>query len=388
MRKNTRNAKGSGTIRKRNNGMWEARYTPGRDSRGRQIQRSVYGATQDEVRQKLTAVLNSIDQKTYIEPNKTTLAEWLRHWLEEYAKDSTKPHTYDHYVAICENHIIPALGSIKLQAVTTSHLQRLYRDLLHEKNLSAKTVRNIHAVIHPALQQAVKERYIADNPADDCVLPRYVKPKIKPLEDEDVRAFLSEIKGHRFENLLCLTLFSGARQSEVLGLTWDCVDFDRSSILIDKQLQKIKVSDDKSEYVLVSTKTDKERVNTLSPYVMKCLANQKAWQDECKEQAGSVWNNPMNLVFTNELGEHLAHVTVYKHFKAIARKIGLPDARFHDLRHTFAVISFESGDDVKTVQENLGHSKANTTLDVYTHSSRTMKLRSATNQQRYIESVI
>ena len=86
--------------------------------------------------------------------------------------------------------------------------------------------------------------------------------------------------------------------------------------------------------------------------------------------------------------DHLAHVTVYKSFKAIARKIGLPDARFHDLRHTFAVISFESGDDVKTVQENMGHSKANTTLDVYTHFSRTMRLRSANNQQKYIESVI
>ncbi len=158
--------------------------------------------------------------------------------------------------------------------------------------------------------------------------------------------------------------------------------------LAKTDLQKIKGSDEKSEYVLVSTKTDKERVVMLSEYVMQRLEKQKAWQDECQAKAGTVWNNPLNLVFSNEIGDHLAHVTVYKSFKAIARKIGLPDARFHDLRHTFAVISFESGDDVKTVQENMGHSKANTTLDVYTHFSRTMRLRSANNQQKYIESVI
>lgn len=388
MKKGTRKANGSGTIRKRKNGKWEARYTVGRDLRGKQIQRSIYGSTQEEVRQKLTAIINSIDLNTYVEPNRTTLCDWLRYWLDEYAKDSTKPHTFDHYVAICENHIIPEIGSVRLQNVTTSQLQRLYKDLLRKKNLSAKTIRNIHAVIHPALQQAVKERILTSNPAEDCVLPRYVKPKIKPFEDDDVRAFLTEIKGNRFENLFYLTLFSGARQSEVLGLTWDCVNFNDNTILIDKQLQKIKGSDEKSEYVLVSTKTDKERVVMLSEYVMQRLEKQKAWQDECKAKAGTVWNNPLNLVFTNEIGDHLAHVTVYKSFKAIARKIGLPDARFHDLRHTFAVISFESGDDVKTVQENMGHSKANTTLDVYTHFSRTMRLRSANNQQKYIESVI
>ena len=89
MKKGTRKANGSGTIRKRKNGKWEARYTVGHDLKGKQIQRSVYGSTQEEVRQKLTAIINSIDQKTYIEPSRTTLCDWLRYWLDEYAKDST-----------------------------------------------------------------------------------------------------------------------------------------------------------------------------------------------------------------------------------------------------------------------------------------------------------
>lgn len=81
-------------------------------------------------------------------------------------------------------------------------------------------------------------------------------------------------------------------------------------------------------------------------------------------------------------------LTVYKNFKSIARKIGLPDTRFHDLRHTYAVISLESGSDVKTLQEFMGHSKATTTLDIYSHVSRTMKLRAADNQTKYIESIM
>lgn len=382
-----RNASGSGSIRRRKCGAWEARYTVGRDSNGRQIQRSIYGSTQDEVRQKLTAVINSIDQRKYIEPSCTTLAEWLRFWLDAYAKNSTKDHTFDHYQAICENHIIPKLGSLKLQNINTADLQRLYTDLIREKNLSAKTIRNINSVIRPALQQAVNIKLIASNPAENCVLPRYVKPKIRSLEDDEIRALLAEIKGTRFENLLFLSLFSGARQSEILGLTWNCVNFDENSILIDKQLQKIKIGD-KNEYSLVSTKTDRERVIVLSPYVMTHLKMQKAWQDKCKEQAGTAWNNKWNLVFTNELGLHIAHVTVYKNFKSIARKIGLPDTRFHDLRHTYAVISLESGSDVKTLQEFMGHSKATTTLDIYSHVSRTMKLRAADNQTKYIESIM
>ena len=125
----------------------------------------------------------------------------------------------------------------------------------------------------------------------------------------------------------------------------------------------------------------------LAPAVMQRLAAQKKWQEECKIKAGGAWSNPMNLVFTNEYGGHLTHMTTYKDYKEIVAKIGLPDARFHDLRHSFAVLSIESGDDIKTVQENLGHATASFTLDVYGHISHNMRMRSAMNQQRFIDNV-
>ena len=103
--------------------------------------------------------------------------------------------------------------------------------------------------------------------------------------------------------------------------------------------------------------------------------------------AGEAWNNSWDLVFTNELGGHLSHFTVYIHFKRIVRELGMPEERFHDLRHSFAVASIESGDDIKTVQSNLGHATASFTLDVYGHVSQKMRQQSADRMEEFIQKV-
>ena len=119
MKSNTKNAKGSGTIRKRSDGRWEARYTTGIDPKtGKQIQKSVYGKTQKEVRQKLTEVTAEIDSGTYLEQTKDTVGEWLDTWLKTYALYSVKSYTYDAYERSCNIHIKPALGRIRLSALT------------------------------------------------------------------------------------------------------------------------------------------------------------------------------------------------------------------------------------------------------------------------------
>ena len=210
--------------------------------------------------------------------------------------------------------------------------------------LSAKTVKNVHGVLHKALQQAVLIGYLRYNPADACILPRIERKKIKPFDDAQITAFLSAIQGNRFETLFILTLFTGMREGEVLGLTWDCIDFHTGIISVEKQMQQMLL-------------------------------------------LGSDWQNPEGLVFTNEFGTHLTKPTVYREYKRIVAAIGCPNARFHDLRHSYAVAAIRAGDDIKTVQGNLGHATAAFTLDVYGHVTDQMKRESADRMERFIRTV-
>ena len=388
-----RAAKGSGTIRKKavtRNGQkyeyWEARVTTGYDpGTGKQRQRSFSGKTQAEVRKKMQAAAVELDAGTYQEPSKLTVGAWLDIWAAEYLSD-VKPRTLDSYKTTMRTHLKPALGAIRLQALTAPQIQKFYNGLQkREKPLSPKTIKNIHGVLHKALQQAVEIGYIRINPADACKLPRVEKTEIKPLDSAQITQFLELIKGHQFQNVYIVTLFTGMREGEVLGLTWDCIDFSNGTITIKQQLQKERGSN--GVYHLVSPKNGKSRHITPAASVMQILKQERRKQIEARFRARELWDNPMNLVFTNELGRNLSPQTVYLNFKRIAAKAGFPAARFHDLRHSYAVAALQSGDDIKTVQENLGHFTAAFTLDVYGHVTEQMKKESADRMERFIKGV-
>lgn len=354
-RKATRAAQGAGTIRKKTvtrNGQeyiyWEARVTVGRDSgTGKQIQKSFTGKTQKEVREKMQAAAVAVNENTYTELSKLTVAQWLDIWEDEYLGD-IKPLTAASYKRTVKNHIKPALGAIRLQALSAHEIQKLYNEAQKgDEPLSPKTIKNLHGVVHKALQQAVELGYIKFNPSDACKLPRAEKREIKPLDEQQIKTFMQTIKGHRFEALYLVTLFTGMREGEILGLTWDCVDFKNGTILINKQL--IKNRDEIGAVELASTKNGKGRRITPAPFVMALLKEQQMKQLEARFCAQGAWSNDWNLVFTDELGNYLSAVTVYKNFKRLAKEAGFPDARFHDLRHSYAVAAIQAGDDIKTV---------------------------------------
>lgn len=414
---NSRAAQGNGTIRKKTvtrNGKtyqyWEARYTAGTDpGTGKQIQRSITGKTQKEVAQKLKEATVAIDNGTYIAPNKQTVGEWLDIWADTYL-GGVKPFTVVSYKTQIKNHIKPALGAVRLEALDAPTIQRFYNRLTKEGQrvqkrdekgnlvkhdgkpvyetapLSAKTVKNIHGILHKALQQAVAAGLIRYNPADACALPRIEKADIHPLDELETKDFLAAIQGHEFETLYTVTLFTGMREGEILGLSWDCVNFTAGTILVRQQLQREKKKD--GAYVLVSLKNDKPRSISPAPWVMDVLRKHRAAQAAAQLRAGALWSNPDNLVFTNETGGHLVAWTVTKKFKRIVTSIGRPDARFHDLRHSYAVAAIRSGDDIKTVQGNLGHATAAFTLDVYGHVTDQMKQASAARMENYIKDVL
>lgn len=382
--KATKNAKGGGTIRKRSDGRWEARYTLGIDPKtGKQIQKSVYGKTQKEVRQKLTAITAEIDDGTYMDIPRLKTADWLNTWVTEYignVKSSTRKSYQDHV----RLNIIPYIGNVPLSKVTAAMIQQMYNELQAEKELSPKTIKNVHGVLHRALEQAQKMGYIRSDPLAAVTLPRIEKKQIKPLEDEELCAFLKEIRGSPYELVYFVTVFTGLRQGEVLGLTWDCVNFEKQTLLINKQHGKKKGT---REYCFSSLKNDRPRVIESADGVMDALKKQQLRQQRWAARLKDGWDNPDNLVFTTETGRYLCNQTVYLAFKKIVRRLHLDATRFHDLRHTYAVNSLKSGDDIKTVQENLGHQTAAFTLDVYAHATNSMKRESANRMDQYIHSV-
>ena len=300
---------------------------------------------------------------------------------------SLKDSTIAHYKGHIENNIKPYIGGTKLSALTPHMIQALYNRLLrtptNPKGVSAKTIKNLHGVIHKSLKLAVRLGYIKNNPSDACELPRIEKKKLTYLEENDIKALLNAISGHKFENLYIVDLFTGMRQGEILGLTWEHVDFEAGTLTIAQQLQKERKKGGKHH--LVSNKNDRIRKIKPAHFVMDILKKQQRKQMEDQLRAGNMWNNELHLVFTDELGGHLYAITVYKNFKKIAASIGIPDARFHDMRHTFAMLSLQNGDDIKTVQQNIGHSTAALTLDVYAYVSLRMQEESANRMQSYFD---
>lgn len=234
------------------------------------------------------------------------------------------------------------------------------------------------------MQKAVSSGYIRFNPANDCELPRRVKKELKPLDESQITAFLKAIKGNPYEDLYIVTLFTGMREGEVHGLLWDCVDLNAGTILINKQLQYVRSSH--GTYRLVPTKNSKGRTITAAPFVVSILRRVKHKQLENRIRYGECWENT-GFVFTDELGQHLKPQNVYREFKRIVASMGTPQTRFHDLRHSYAVAAIRSGDDIKTVQENLGHATAAFTLDTYGHVTTQMKQDSANRMEQFIKAV-
>lgn len=385
-RKSTRAAQGGGTIRQRPDGRWEARFTVGRDpGTGKQIQRSVYGSTQKEVRQKLAQAVADLDSGIYQAPNKIKVSEWMQEWLATFCEGKVKPLTVQTYSGLIRNHINPAIGAMELQAVKGTHIQKLYNSMI-KAGLSGKLVQNVSAVLHKAFSVAIKQGIIRTTPCDGAERPKVERREIKPLSDSEISLFLAAIEDSPMRNAYALCLFAGLREGECLGLSWKQVDFQRGRITISQQLQQKKTGG--CEYFLApTTKSGKPRTIEPPTIAFEYLRAEKRKQTENRLKAGPAWSNQDDLVFTNELGRHYVILTFYKNFKKVAASIGRPDARPHDLRHTAATVAIASGADIKSVQDLLGHATASFTLNVYAHTSEQMMKDTAARMQSYYDNL-
>lgn len=389
---------------------WQARISVGTDpGTGKQRQKTFTSKSQADAQAWLNKVKATIDNGTFVDTGKMTLQQWFEIWLTEYM-GGVKPLTVKQYQSMSRTHIFPALGAVRLDKLTSPQIQRFYNELgrtgrsiktrnkktgkieISKGPLSPKTVKNVHGILSKALNTAVSQGMLSINPAGRVTVPRVEPKEIQPLTEEQQKAFFEAIRTHKHKNLYTTIILTGLRESEAIGLTWDCVDFQKGTLKVYRQYQKRTMKE--GGYQFAALKNDKTRTIKLSPYMLSILEQQEAKQAEEKSKAGDAWKGFQNdkeretyFIFTSEIGLPLSSDTVYGCFKRIAKKIGAPYARVHDLRHTFATVSLQCGDDLKTVQNALGHATAAFTMSVYAHVSERMLEESAARQQEYIKSL-
>ncbi|MBR6184880.1 MAG: site-specific integrase [Clostridia bacterium] len=371
---------GDGNIRRRSERSWEASLL----INGKR--KYVYGRTRGEVKEKLEALQNDVYNDTYIDENETTVGAWMDTWYECYTVKA-KASTRTRYEQDIRLHIKPELGHIRLQDLTCKTGQKFMTRCKEVKGLSEKSLKNIYLVVNKSLTKAQKDGLIKANPFADVEIPAYEEPKkkMRPLMDNEVPEFLHLINGHPFEEFYYVAMFTGMRESELIGLTWDCVDLDKGTIHLYRQFKALRGKS--KTYTFTTLKNKQERSFSIPPSVVRALKKVKTRQAEWKLHHGTLYHNEENFVFTNEFGHHLATRTVFNRFKAIMKKMGLPEVRLHDLRHTYATLAIQNGVDYKTISNNLGHATVAFTMDVYAEVSMTMQQDSVSKMESFIASL-
>ena len=360
-----RRANGEGSIRKRKDGRWEGRYTVGRDPKtGKQIFKNVLGKTQAEVKAKLEKAIQESRGLDIVKAQSYTVGQWLDAWFEYYAKVKVRPSSHKTYQGYIKNHIKPHVGNIPLTKLTTLDLQVMYQELLtkgrvdriesqHQpKGLSAKTVRNLNQIISSAMKLAIQQKLISSNPADGCALPKIEHKEMKTLSSDQLAAFLNEAKRTGTFELYYIDLATGLRRGELLGLKWQDIDLDSGVIHVRRQVGRI------------NGKVQEAPLKTKNAYRNISIgADAVSILREKKKQGGG----RSAYVFPSPTGGPMSPDSVLHMLHRVLERAGLPELRFHDLRHTFATLALQNGVDIKTVSGMLGHFSAGFTLDTYAH---------------------
>lgn len=330
-----------GSIRERSDGRFEIRVTAGYNfETGKSKRISYYTKTKAEAIQKLHEEEYKIHFQKHVDPTSTTFLDWLRLWLETYMKNKVKQSTYVSYRGYIENHLAPAFPTLKLKDLTTKLLQDFYNYKQNTQGLSPKTILNLHRCLHKAMNQAVLEHYIDFNPCDAVSLPRNEKPQVEILTREEQQKLIYTSYKYRYGIFIRLTLATGIRLGELLGLRWEDVDFNKRMLSI--------------------------RSIPLIPNIASELQLWKNVQQNDAMTAGAAYQDSGFLV-TNPFGGYLEPRTFKDAYDEILKASGLGHYTFHALRHTFATRAMEQGMDAKTTSILLGHSSVSFTLDTYTH---------------------
>jgi len=379
-----------GSIRSRGTGKWMVRVYTGLDPEtGKRIYhtKTIEGPKRSAERY-LSKITRQMDMGDWAEPSGEALGDYLSDWLDTVARTRVSDRTYTDYKGIINRYIhaaitdgMPPLATRRLSDLSSLDIQQLYTALVDD-GLSATTVRQLHAVLHSALDQAVTWRMLTHNPAQAVALPKSDKEEMRCLSRDEVERFLAAARafpadpdlkkrrGHdrtgqrdRWYVLWLVLLATGMRLGEALALRWADLDGDR--LRVRRSLVQPRGKGDSHRFK--STKNSKGRPVGLDQDTLKALKTHRAVQAEERLAAGAEYADD-DLIFATAKGTPVLSSNLWRrNFKPLAKVIGVPELRIHDLRHTHATLLLSGGIHPKVVQERLGHQSILVTLDLYSH---------------------
>lgn len=371
-----------GNIRQRAKGTWTIQVYLGEDSitgKKRYLSRTVKG-TKKEAELALAKLVQAAESGLDFDATRLTVEAFAERWLSN-AQPRIRPKTYDRYAEIFRLHIVPVIGKIRLDKLQPLHLERVYEEAF-KKGRSAQTVLHIHRLLYTALRQAVAWQLLSRNVAEAVTPPRPEPRDVEPLTKEGVLTLLGAVRGTELEVPTVLSLGTGLRMGEVLGLRWKDVDLEEGRARIVQTIQQT------SEGAkIVPPKTHRSRRIVLLPtFVVQTLKRHKANQGERRLAIGSAWVDN-DLVVERGDGQPMLTRVLSRRFSTAARKTGL-ELTFHGLRHGHATLMLAAGVNLKVVSERLGHSTIGITADLYTHVAEEVHRQAANSLDSWWRSAL
>jgi integrase len=357
----------------------------GRGPDGRRIRRWHSGfRTKRDAERARVELLARVDQGTYVEPSRLTVAVFLREqWLPGLA-GQVRPTTLHGYRSNLERYVVPRIGATRLQRLAPSHLNQLYADLLAAggrdgRPLSARTVQAVHMTVRKAIGDAARWGLVVRNVATLASPPRPRRAEMHTWTAEQLRAFLEHVAGERLYAAWLLAASTGMRRGEVLGLRWVDVDLDLARVAVRQTLvlagRQVVTSEPKTSRGRRSIALDPRTVAALRAWRAAQAAERLAW--------GGAWVDS-GLVFTREDGTPLHPEWLSDAFAWRVARAGLPPIRLHDLRHTHASLGLAAGVPIKVMSERLGHTSSSFTADAYQHVTPALEEQAAATVARLV----
>ncbi len=374
----------AGSIEKRGKNSYRLTVSEGFDLNGKpMIHRKTVHGTKKDAEVELAKFVTEVQNGLVIDGKSLKFSEFTEIWKRDYGSKELAPSTYKRYCRMLETRLLPYFGHFYINKIKPTDIMKFY-DLLEKdtqlvrkkgnngsktkKPLSGKTILEHHRLLRAMLHKAVYWQLIVANPAERVQPPKARKPKRRSYDDEQTKILLENLEllsseDTKYKVAIILTVFTGVRLGELMGLEWQDIDFKNGIISINRSSQYLS---DIGVFTKVPKTESSIREIAIPEFIISLLAEYKLWYEEQKSIYGELWMNSDRL-FVQADGKPMHPSTISKWFVKYVGQIGLPVINFHGLRHTNASLLVAQNIDIAVISARLGHAQISTTLDFYVH---------------------